>query len=524
MLSVVSTLSTLITEGLESSELVFGIDGSPVPAAQVAIDGARRFATYARRDIVGMVMTNDRPTLEVVLGAIMSGARVLSLPLPGRGADMEHYAAFVRAAALSHGVTEVVARDDMARFLSSNGIPTRAHSELDGEPLAAPSFAGFGLIQFSWAAIDSPRAISLSDYALGTNVAAILATSQPPPGETCVSWMPLSYDSGLIGMILTTIAAAGPRWAGRGRTVVLEPEQFLRSPSVWIEAMSRWRATTTSGPEFGFRLAMRDAPSDSADLSSLRCAIVGGDVIRADTIDEVITRLAPVGLSELAICPGYGMAEMGLGVTLTPPSEMWRRKTVSAAGLADLCVTDDEVGTPLVASGRPIDGYEVIVDGPPATVASLKIDAPSIGVDTKTGQPFDRRTGFFDGGDLGFVEDGYVYVCGRTDDCMIVNGRKVFVPSIEDAVGQLPEIRAGRVTVVSAPNGEWLVAAEPMTRDGLSAGDRSRITEAVRRAAEQAGNLAPVEVRILGSGTLPMTLHGKCERNEVRRRWLIGTL
>jgi acyl-CoA synthetase (AMP-forming)/AMP-acid ligase II len=521
---VVSPLSTLITDGLDSAELVFGIDGTPIAAARVAIDGARRFSTHARRDIVGLLMTNDQPTLEVVLGAIVSGARVLSLPLPGRGADPEDYAAFLRAAVASHGVTEVVARDDVAQLLSAHGIPTRAHSELDGEPLAAPSFAGFGLIQFSWAAIDSPKAISLSDYALGTNVAAVLDTGQPPPGDTCVSWLPLSYDSGLIGMVLTSLAAAGPRWAGQGRTVVLEPEQFQRSPSVWIEAMSRWRATTTSAPEYGFRVAARSALSASVDLSSLSCAIVGGDVIRADTIDEVITRLAPMGLSELAICPGYGMAELGLAVTLTPRSEMWHRKIVSAAGLADLRVTDDAAGTPLVASGRPINGYEVIVDGPPATVAPLKIDAPSIGVDTRTGQPFDRRTGFFDGGDLGFIEDGYVYICGRTDDCMVVNGRKVFVPSIEAAVGQLPEIKTGRVTVASAPSGEWLVAAEAMTKDVLSPVDRERISAAIRRAAEQAGNVAPIEVRILRSGSLPMTPHGKCERSEVRRRWLIGTL
>lgn len=521
-------LTQLITDGLDGAGIVIGTDSTPTRASELATAGARLFATEGPEPAVAALLTNDRPSIELVLGAIVSGGRILSLPLPPRSADLLAFGDFLEKTCLAHGVTSIVARDDIAALLNGIGMVSRPHSTLGTEPIAAPTPGGFELVQFSSGSTGRPKGVALPGAVLGINVAAILQAVRPQPHDVTVSWLPLSHDMGLIGMLLTSVAACSPSWVGEGTIVITEPESFLRSPGSWLANLDRWGGTFTAAPDFGYRLAVQRRPTGPLNLRRLRCAIVGGEIIRADTLHAVTEAFAADGLTPESLCPAYGLAELGLAASMSPPTEHWRTETLEIAALGDhrrVAHNGDAGGISLVASGLPLDGYRIEVQAGPDEIGAIDIMAPAAGNDAATGRPLANAEGLLATGDIGYLsEDGWVYVCGRGDDHLVAHGRNIYAPVVESAVSNVPGVRDGRVTAIGTPTGEWIIAAE-LDGAGLSSTTEiARLRQEVRRAAVSVSTASPDEVILLRPGTLPMTSSGKLQRHEVRRRWLNGAL
>jgi fatty-acyl-CoA synthase len=518
------SLAALIHAGLAGTTLRFGT-GEPVGAGRLADDGARWFSPEASAPLVAAVLTNDRPSVELLLGAITAGATLVSVPLPGRGADLDDYATFVRDICDLHQVEELVVRDDLVALAEGAGLPARGHATLgrSGRPVAAPNADGrFRLVQFSSGSTRQARPVQLDDQQLGANVAALLDALRPQPGDRAVSWLPLSHDMGLVGMVLTSIAGIGPDWAGRGAVILFDPADFVRRPGLWVDALDEHRATFTAAPNFGYRLAVLRRPRRTLDLSPLRCAIVGGEIVRADTLAEFAGTFAGDGLAATALCPAYGLAELGLGVTMTRPDEHWHEHTADTTALAGGRLDPPEPGRPattLVASGRPLTGYRITA-GEGDRSGPLSVTGPSVGVDGRTGDSFAGDDGWVRTGDTGFVDgDGRLYACGRVDDFVVTHGRNVYAPAVEARLGQLDGVRQGRAAVVSLPTGEWVVVAE-----ATGAVEPARLREDLRRTAVLVAEASPDDVVLAGRGSLPHTPSGKLRRRELRDRLLRGEL
>ena len=305
-----TTLSDSIADGIGNARFTFG-RGNNGSASECLASGLQRFSAEQGSGTVGVVMTNDRPTVEMILGAIFAGVRLVSVPLPPPSSGPTAYLKFVTEACEAQGVERLVARDDIAKRLSPTGLSLCPHSELEHATLSGPSSGGFELVQFSSGSTDRPKAVCLTDAALGANVRAVMETVRPEPGDNTVSWLPLSHDMGLIGMLLTSTASASPEWVGPIDIVLLEPAQFLRNPSVWLNALSEWRGTFTASPDFGYRLCVERGKTDHIELGPLRCAIVGGEPVRASTLTEFADRYGRDGFRSTALCPAYGLAEVG---------------------------------------------------------------------------------------------------------------------------------------------------------------------------------------------------------------------
>lgn len=518
-----TTLSGLLAAAQDHGEVAFGRSGPSVATGELLEHGARRFGAGAP-DAVAAILTNDRPSVEVVLGAIVAGVRLVSLPLPSRGADPSAYLGSVQRSCAALGVESVIARDDVAELLVQTGLTVVAHRDLDARRLAAPRPGGFELVQFSSGSTSRPKGIGLSDADLGANVSATIEAVAPRPGDVAVSWLPLSHDMGLIGMVLTSIASFGPQVIGGGRLVVLRPEDFLRAPGTWISALAEERATFTATPDFGLRMAVSRPVATASDLRPLRCAIVGGEIVRAETLAATVGALGGLGLDPAALCPAYGMAEAGLAVSMTPPAERWVEERVDPIALAERRreLPAEVPALTLVASGRPLSGYAV-EGGAGSTIGELVVTAPAIGRDVLGDRSFAGADGRLRTGDLGYTtERGDVVVVGRADDYLVVNGRSLYAPAIERAVGRVAGVRPGRVTAVGDPTGAWIVAVE--VAPGVGAADEARVRREVRRAAAREGGAAPDVVVVVERGALPLTSSGKLQRHEVLRRWVAGTL
>ena len=81
--------------------------------------------------------------------------------------------------------------------------------------------------------------------------------------------------------------------------------------------MSDNQSTITYSPSFGYDLAARringDAPS--LDLSRLRVAGIGGDMVRADVLELFADTLRSPASASAAFLPSYGMAETTLAIS-----------------------------------------------------------------------------------------------------------------------------------------------------------------------------------------------------------------
>jgi len=495
------SLRSLVLDGLDRSKLVFPSSGTTVDTLAALDAGVRRFHPGASTGVVAAMLTNDLPSVELVLGSIAAGATLVSIPLPGRAEAPEHYAAFVRNALDTTGAGSVIARDDIADLMGSVGIATVGHASLASDrPLAAPT-GDFELVQFSSGSTARPKAIRLSSATLTANITAILNRVQPRSGDVTISWLPLSHDMGLIGMLLSSLAATSSGWTDGGEIVLLEPERFLRQPGIWLDALHHWRGTFTAAPDFGYRLATTRPTTAALDLSPLRHAIMGGEVIRSATINAFEDRFAGSKLSPQAVAPAYGMAELGLAATMTRPSERW--------------ISTSHGASDVVSSGTALDGYEIRIS---ADTGQIIIDAPALGNLANKPDTAAAVEGSLITNDTGFLSpDGHLFVTGRLDDILVVHGRNIPALELEATIGTIPGVRTGRVTAFTVPTGEWIIVAEP--DPAVPTTDIGPLVRGIRQAAVAASGVAPDTVALIRPGTLPMTSSGKPQRNEARTRW-----
>lgn len=521
------SLSTLIGDSLHLGTISFRAGGEAFNTAELGSTGFRLFHPRASEPAVATLLTNDRASVELVLGAVVAGAKLVSLPIPSRHTEGEAYLNFLRETCVAQGVSSLIVRDDIAPLLASSGMRIVPHSQLGERPLAQCNPGGFELIQFSSGSTGRPKGIGLSDDLLGRNVAAMIEVIGPRPGDVAVSWLPLSHDMGLIGMLLTSVVSFGPRFVNGGELLLLEPEAFLRWPQGWLHLLDERRGTITASPDFGLRMALRYPPTASVDLSSLRCVIVGGEIVRAETLTEMCDTFAPAGLDPVALCPAYGMAELGLAASMTRPEHHWLDEHLDLVALANGECRPPAKGRAvrLATSGPPLTGYAIRGSSDAGQIGPLIVDSPAVGWDANTGDTFAAPDGQLHTGDRGYItDDGHVVVVGRSDDYIIANGRNLYAPEIEAVVSRIAGVRAGRVAIVSAPTGEWMVAVEPSTDGATYDSSGPRLRRAIRQEIIGVADAAPDEIRVVERGRIPTTPSGKLRRGRLLEAWLQGDL
>src|SRR5690606_6872122 len=169
------------------------------------------------------------------------------------------------------------------------------------------------LLQYTSGSTGEPRGVTLTHANLMHNLRTGYRVMDVP-NAVGVHWLPPYHDMGLIGGILL------PLYGGR-RTVLMSPLAFMQRPLRWLQAIHRYRGTTTGGPNFSYELCVRKiTPEDceGLDLSSWRVAVNGAEPVRADTMARFTEKFAPYGFRAATLMPAYGMAETTLIISATP--------------------------------------------------------------------------------------------------------------------------------------------------------------------------------------------------------------
>jgi fatty-acyl-CoA synthase len=395
-------------------------------------------------------------------------------------------------------------------------------------PLVTPDDLCF--LQFTSGSTNRPKGVMVKHHNLVANTTAFLG----PHGlgrtadDVGVSWLPLFHDMGLIGFVLGTLIVDLP-------VVLMPTPTFARMPRMWLELITKHRGTITYAPNFAYQLVTKRATDKdiaALDLSSLRVAGCGAEPIRARTLIDFAERFRPAGFRSTALLPSYGMAESCLAITFhqrgaemivdrVAPSAMAQGRAVPAAAGDAL---------ELVSCGVPFPGHELaIVDeqGQPVgerVVGQILSKGPSV-TEGYYENPDASAESFKEGwlwtGDLGYVAEGNVYICGRVKDLIILNGANHYPQDLEWAASEIEGVRRGNVVAFSVMKDgveQLVIAAEG------NSGDAARLRVEIAEAVQKSFGLTPAHVAICGVGALPKTSSGKAQRRKTRAMWESGEL
>jgi acyl-CoA synthetase (AMP-forming)/AMP-acid ligase II len=513
--------------------------------ARRALDvGARLRALGVRRgERVALVFPTEIEFLDAFFGCQLAGAVPVPLYPPVRLGRLEEYHAQTARLLTACSAALVLASPRVRRLLgeaiaaASPRLGCRTLAELpspeSGEPVV-PDPDALALVQYSSGTTVDPKPVALSHRAVMAQVEALDGFwPRAAAGEqSCVAWLPLYHDMGLIGCVCAAIAHPGT-------LTLLPPEAFVARPALWLRALSRYRATISVAPNFAYGLCtakIRDDDLAGVDLSAWRVALNGAEAVAPAVLRAFCDRFARWGFRAEALTPVYGLSEAALAVTFSDLARPFRARRFGRAELAAGRASLDDGGRELVSVGRPLPGFEVRIAGEDAAtlaerhVGRVWVRGPSL-MDGYLDQPQATARALVDGwldtGDVGFVLDGELYLTGRSKDLLIVRGRNHAPEEVEHAVAGVEGVRTGCAVAVShlpeGASGERVLLFVERAREGPrpAPGD---LAAACRDAVLRAAQLEIDDVLELAPGTLPRTSSGKLRRGETLRRHLAGEL
>lgn len=491
-------------------------------------------------DRVALVIPEVSGFVEAFFAAQVAGLTPVPLVPPAQAGDVATFGRQTRQLLRTSRAAAILTTPDVAALLDLDGLPAAARVIHVGALQAGPSMTApvdvsadaTALLQFTSGSTASPKGVTLTHRSLLTNVAAIAG----PQGlgvtsdDVGVSWLPLYHDMGLIGMLLTAV------WSGND-AIIMSPVLFLKRPTVWLDTISRHRATVSFAPNFAYELCLRRVkPSqiEALDLSRWRVAGCGAEPIRPDTLQAFAERFASAGFHASSFMPSYGLAEHSLAVTMARGGIVIERVDATRLGRDSMAVpaTDDSTAVRLVSCGRPFPHHEVRIvsdDGsalPDGHVGHILANGPSVMsgyFENPEATAAALRDGWLDTGDLGYVRDGSLFVCGRTKDVIIRQGRKYHPPDLESAIADVDGLRLSGVVVFAVSRFEEADEVVAVLEARASATSEG-VVESVRRRVRETAGLDIDRVVVTPPGTIPRTTSGKVRRAETRARLEAGTL
>ncbi len=538
---LVATATSSDTGGGRRRGVTTGEPGNPVHTtwAQVheqarAMAGALVAHGLTRGEAVAVLAAAPSAIGPAVQAVWLSGGSVTMLHQPTPRSDLAMWAEdTVRVLNMISSKLVLLGEpfDQLAPVLEQHGIGYLLISDLaQGTPLEtfvevdedAPA-----LLQLTSGSTAEPKAVRITHGNLLANITAMADRAElDPENDVMVSWLPMFHDMGMVGFYTTPMA-----WGIE--LVKVTPVDFLTAPLLWAKLISDHGGTITAAPNFAYALLGRRLAGvdndDEYDLSTLRIALNGAEPIDEKAVAAFVNAGARFKMPAECVFPAYGMAEGTLAISFASPMIGLRLDHLDAVALEE-----DNRAVPVAADapeserrtfailGPPLDGFEarIVHDGVVRSereVGEIQVRGPSVtpGYLTVNGPLATQdEDGWLATGDLGYIVDGEIVICGRAKDVIILAGRNIYPTDIERAATSVDGVRAGNAVAVRLDAGtrreRFAVVVE--SRFAGDADKEKVLRKEVGARVFEAVNARPSAVLVLPPGTLPKTPSGKLRR------------
>ena len=526
---------------------IYGLRGeliAPIPYADLraraqALATRLMAAGLKPLDRVGLVAETDADFVVAFFACQYARLTPAPLPLPAPLGGREAYVEQITRMLTSAQAAAVFGSEALLPWLkeAAGAAGTRIAMQISALPeasaadLPAPSPDDPCYVQFSSGSTRNPTGVLCTHRALMANAMAITKFGlKVVPEDRALSWLPLYHDMGLVGFILSPLVAQ--------MTVDLLPTgAFVRRPLLWLDLISKNKATISYSPTFGYELCARrgDGTREGLDLTAWRVAGCGGDMVRPGPLLGFAERFAAAGFTDKAFVASYGMAEATLALTMAPLEQGLRFDTVDVDRMERDGLVQPGTGArtrAFVRCGSVLPAHELEVrDAKGARAAEGRVGkvfvrGPSL-MREYFGEPDATARvlgsdGWLDTGDLGYLVDGEIVPTGRAKDLILLNGRNVWPQDLEwSAESEVERLRSGDVAAFSVDNdaGEQLVVlvqargSDPEVRKALVS-DVAAVLRA-RHGVE-------ARVELVGAHALPQTSSGKLSRSKAKLLFMAG--
>ncbi|MDO0935642.1 fatty acyl-AMP ligase [Streptomyces sp. DG2A-72] len=492
------------------------------------------------------------------LGVLAAGMVAVPLYPPGLPGHADRLAGVLADARPAAAVTTSRARQEVRDFLTGvAGRPGRtpvvcvdevADDDARGWRPVDPDDAGAtAYLQYTSGSTRAPAGVEITHANVVANARqALTAYGADAHPVTCVGWLPLYHDMGLV------LSVAAPVVRGL-LSVLMDPVAFLHEPVRWLRLLAAHPRAVSAAPNFAYDYcasAVTDTQKADLRLDGVTALINGSEPVRPGTADRFHAAFAGQGLAPTTHCPSYGLAEATVFVSAARPGVPIGRfaldRDALAAGKALPARPDDPRAVLLAGCGTPAGqrvriadpaGRAVLAEG---EVGEIWVQGPNVGrgywnraeeSERVFGAGFADAGGAPDGrwlrtGDLGAVLEGQLLVTGRLKDLVIVDGRNHYPQDLEATAQEAhPAVRRDRLAAFAVPGGAGervVIVAEHVRTAVLAALDVPAVARAVRGAVSARHGLRLDDVVLVPPGTVARTSSGKVSRALTRGRYLEG--
>jgi thioester reductase-like protein len=354
-----------------------------------------------------------------------------------------------RDAALAH-LAEMNSEGETAVYLAMHDwISTDDVSDEDADPRIR-NHSSTLFLQYTSGSTSAPKGVMVTHG----NVIANASQVVDHEGAVGVSWLPQHHDMGLIGYYINDALIGGTLYG-------FSPSTFIQRPALWLETITKYRATATSAPNFAFEYCLRPgripkARLENLDLSSLEFLMAAAEPIKPAIYERFLQTFRPYGLRSKAFVVAYGLAENTLAVSSYGRNIISVNRRALAKGQVRVTdqVSEVSAATRILSCGRPLGDTEALIVDPErrrhlqdGEVGEIWVTGSSKcagywGKPEATRETFQARLAgsqeggpeFLRTGDLGFQRAGEIYVCGRHKDMIIVRGQNYYPQDLEAVV------------------------------------------------------------------------------------------
>ncbi|MFF6780555.1 AMP-binding protein [Streptomyces sp. NPDC012510] len=486
------------------------------------------------------------------LGALAAGLVAVPLYPPGLPGQDDRLSAVLDDARPTVVVTTGPALAEVRKVCESRAVkvvavdqvPDTAADDWRSPPALDDSDVAY--LQYTSGSTRTPAGVEITHANVVANARQALSAYRADANPvTCVGWLPLYHDMGLV------LSVAAPVVRGL-LSVLMDPVAFLHEPVRWLRLLAAHPRALSAAPNFAYDYCASTVTEEQKAglrLDGVAALINGSEPVRPGTADRFHAAFAAQGLLPETHCPSYGLAEATVFVSAARPGEPLRGfaldRDALATGKALSARPDDPRAVLLAGCGAPA-GQRVRIADPVSRVAlaegevgEIWVQGPNVGRGYRNQEEQSRRVfgavladaeagpgGWLRTGDLGTVLDGQLLVTGRLKDLIVVDGRNHYPQDVEaTAQDTHPAVRRDRLAAFGVPGGSGervVVVMEHVRTVSLADIDVPALVRTVRAAVSARHGLRLSDVVLVPPGTVPRTSSGKVSRALTRERYLAG--